>query len=110
MAKNLKVGATYIDKSGNNLLYLGKLERVKEVPDGMETIKLGYSRSYEGKKYKKVVKKGYAFYGTPSSWRQGYEVHEDLSKIKSLSTEVIPEDFATILEGYYTNIKTKLDE
>ena len=109
-AKNLKVGATYIDKSGNNLLYLGKLERVKEIPNGTETYKDRYGRVYEKKLYKKVVQKSYAFYGTPSRWRHGYEVHENLSKIKSLTTEVIPENFATILEGYYTNIKTKLDE
>ena len=109
-AKNLKVGATYIDKSGNNLLYLGKLERVKEIRNGAETYSGRYGGVYDKKLYKKVVQKGYAFYGTPSRWRHGYEVHENLSKIKSLATEVIPENFATILEGYYTNIKTKLDE
>ena len=110
VAKNLKIGATYIDKSGNNLLYLGKLERVKEIPNGTETYKGRYRGVYEKRLYKKVVQKSYAFYGTPSPWRHGYEVHENLSKIKSLATEVIPENFATILEGYYTNIKTKLDE
>lgn len=113
-SKDLKVGSTYIDKSGNNILYLGKLDRVKEVPNGFETVKSNgsrYSHDYERQLYKEVIQKAYVFHYANHKYRKhGYELHDNLSKIKGVATDVIPENFATILDGYYTNVKHKINE
>jgi hypothetical protein len=118
--KELKVGSTYLNSKGNELLYLGKLDIVKEVKDGIEEYEYTgfFNRNAKGTrtKYKDIIVKQFVFYTSKSkyTWANSenykYEQLTSITSIKQLVSDVIPENFAELLENYYKLFKTKLDE
>jgi hypothetical protein len=109
-AKELVVGYTYRFANGNDAIYLGKLPKVVSVKDGKEeyihTDYWNHKSKRTRTKYKNVIKKFFAFKDNSYS---GYTNYTSISSVKSLVSDVIPENFAELLDTYYTKHKTKLE-
>ena len=123
-AKELKVGNTYVNSNGDELIYLGKLPIVREVKDGIEEYSYesytGYKQTSTRTKYKNVIQKQFIFFGkekyyysniliSNKSDYNNYNLLTSLTTIKQEISTQIPENFAELVENYYKLFKTTLN-
>lgn len=118
-AKELKVGNTYVNSNGDELIYLGKLPLYHKQ---YKRYNESYWKLYND--YKLIPAKlnnNFVFYGTKDIYHYNilntdnncgynkYYITTSISPIKQEISTQIPENFAELVENYYKLFKTTLN-